>query len=228
MKIVDLLSGTKVLEEVESEINGKISVIKTLGYGTYLQVGGLTQSGGVVYGIWKTTLRKVKSQKSTPSASSGLMLSKIEASKVKSCLILGLGGGTSAELIRKFWPGAEITGVDLDPAMVELGKKYFGLRSLDVDIVIGDAYEFVVKQSKSKNRFDLILVDIYLGDKFPKKFEEEKFLKLVFKMLSENGCVIFNRLYFGEKRKEAVKFGDKLDKVFSKVRRVYPEANLMF
>ena len=44
---------------------------------------------------------------------------------------------------------------------------------------------------KSKEVYDLVIVDIYFGDKFPKKFEEESFLKL----LTKNKLVIFNRLY---------------------------------
>ena len=44
----DLFSGPKVLEKKKSKINGEIKVVKTLGLGTYIQVNGLTQSGGVV------------------------------------------------------------------------------------------------------------------------------------------------------------------------------------
>ena len=41
------------LEEVESPINGKIAVTRSLAFGTYISVGGLTQSGGVLKNIWK-------------------------------------------------------------------------------------------------------------------------------------------------------------------------------
>ena len=71
-------------------------------------------------------------------------------------------------------------------------------------------------------------MDTYVGDEFPRKFESEEFLKLVKKLLSQRGIVIFNRLYYGEKRKEAVKMLKKLEKVFPGVEAVYPEANVMF
>jgi spermidine synthase len=132
---------------------------------------------------------------------------------------LGLGGGTVAKLANKYWPKSEIDGVEIDSVMVELGKKYLGLSNTKV--VIQDAYEFI---KKNKEIYDLVIVDLYVGDKFPKKFEEESFLKL----LTKNKLVILNRLYFGEKRKEAVKFGNKLEKIFKKVDWVYPQANLMF
>ncbi|KKR44389.1 MAG: hypothetical protein UT76_C0005G0015 [Candidatus Woesebacteria bacterium GW2011_GWB1_40_12] len=104
--------GTKVIEEKKSEFNGNLKVMSTLGMGTYIQSDGLTQSGGIVETIWKQTLRRINHQPST----------------INHCLILGLGGGTVAKLVRKKWPEAKITGVDIDPIMVELGEKYLGLR----------------------------------------------------------------------------------------------------
>jgi spermidine synthase len=207
-KIIDLLSGQKVLEERKSRFNGEVKVIKNLTFGTHLQAGGITQSGGVVKGIWKSTLKEIKKKNK----------------KIKNCLILGLGGGTLAGLITKEYPKTKITGVDIDPVMVRLGKKYLGLKGVKVEIA--DAYDWVIK-NRGRD-FDLVIIDIYQGREFPKKFEEEKFLKLLMRMLRENGLIIFNRLYYGEKRKEAVKFGKKLESIFPKVEYFYPEANLMF
>ncbi len=195
--------GMKILEERKSKFNRDIKVVRSLGFGTYIQVSNLTQSGGIVESIWKQTLKKVHN--SYPV--------------IHNSLILGLGGGTVAKLIKKYWPQSEITGVEIDPVMVELGKKYLGLGN--AEIIIQDAYEYT---KKNKEIYDLAIVDLYVGDEFPNKFEDEEFLKL----LTKNKSVIFNRLYFGEKRKEAVKFGNKLEKVFPKVNWFYPQANLMF
>jgi hypothetical protein len=56
---------TRILEETYSSINGEIVVVKSLGYGVYIQVQGLTQSGGVVHDVWNTVLKKVKEKKPT-------------------------------------------------------------------------------------------------------------------------------------------------------------------
>jgi spermidine synthase len=202
---MEVMLGTRVLEERESKYNGHLKVSRSLGFGTYIQAEGLTQSGGIVGVIWKPTIKKVKSKKE----------------KVKSVLILGLGGGTVAKYIRLFWPDAKITGIDIDPVMIELGKKYLGLGQINVETKIQDAYDI-------EGKFDLIIVDLYNGDKYPEKFETDKYLQLVKCHLAGNGIAIFNRLYYGEKRPQAVKFGNKLKKVFSKVEWFYPEANLMF
>jgi spermidine synthase len=205
--------GIKVLEEKESKYNGHLKVSRSLGLGTYIQAEGLTQSGGIVEAIWKQTITKVNRSPFT----------------VHRSLILGLGGGTVAKLIKKNWPEAKIIGVDIDPIMVEIGKKYLDLDQAKVDIKITDALKFLtVHRSLFTDHFDLIIVDLYQGDKFPEKFETENYIHLVRSLLSRSGIAVFNRLYYGEKRPQAVKFGNKLKKIFSNVEWFYPEANLMF
>lgn len=211
-KATDFLSGTKVLAEVTSPINGEIKVVKTLVFGTYIQVEGLTQSGGVMYSVWNTVLKKVKGQKS----------------KVKSALILGLGGGDAARLIKKYWPEAKITGIEIDPEMVKLGQKYLGLDESKVTIKIQDAKDFVKSQVKAKKKYDLILIDVYVGYEVPEKFTEKEFIRQILVLTDKDGLVIFNRLYFGDKRKLAEIFHRELIKVFKKVRPIYPEANVMY
>ena len=200
--------GTKVLEERESKYNGHLRVVKTLGLGTYIQANGLTQSGGIVETFWKQTLRQIKSSKL----------------KVQSCLVLGLGGGTAAKLIQKFWPKAKITGIEIDLAMIKLGERYLGFDRTGIQIKIQDASDYTLYAK----RYDLVVIDLYNGDKFPEKFREVDFLEKVKKCLSENGIAVFNRTYYGDKRPETVKFGRKLEKVFPNVKWFYPEANLMF
>lgn len=222
MNISDFLSGKRVLAEVESPVNGKLTVVRDLAWGTYVVGGGLTQSGGILEKIWKTTLRK---------------LSRItnHKSQITNVLILGLGGGSVAKLVRKKFPDAKITGVDLDPVIVELGRKYLKLDEYGVKVVIDDASEFLKKistrnpQPATRNpKYDLICIDLYVGEEFPKKFESEKFIKNVKNLLSEDGFAIFNRTHYDDKRAKAVKFGNKLERIFNKVEWVYPEANVMF
>ena len=195
------MMGTKILEKRRSKYNGELRVLKTFGMGTYIQSDGLTQSGGIVEAIWRQTLRRIPKTKF----------------RNPKCLILGLGGGSAAKIIRKKWREAKITGIDIDPIMVELGKKYMGLDKYGVEIKISDAVKYDAKG------YDIVIVDLYNGDFFPKKFEYVGFLE----KLKDGNLVIFNRLYYGDKRPEAVRFGKKLEKIFSKVEWFYPEANLM-
>lgn len=201
--------GTKILEERESKFNGHLRVVKSWGLGTYIQADGLTQSGGIVESIWNSTLKKLKNSK---------------IPRIQNVLILGLGGGTVAKLIRKYWPEAKITGVDIDPMMIELGTRHLGLGNNDVKIVIQDAFGYCLLP----NAYDLVIVDLYNGDKFPKKFESKNYIQLIRNILSRSGMAVFNRLYYKDKKEEAENFGQKLQKIFKKVEYFYPEANIMF
>ncbi len=143
-------------------------------------------------------------------------------------MIVGLGGGSIAKLVRKNWSDAKITGVDIDPVIVELGKKYMGLEKSNVDIKIEDGEKYIKELISDKKTFDLICFDTYVGETFPEKFESLQFIKDVKKLMSEEGIVVFNRLYGPEDRAAALAFAKTLEKVFTNVERVYPEANIMF
>src|SRR4030067_2141317 len=192
----DLFSGTRILEEVDSPVNGKVRVLQSLACGNHVQAGNLTQSGGVVTNVWKYSLKKVKEKKA----------------EINNCLILGLGGGSAAKLVRNFWTNAEIIGVELDPVMVDLGMKYLGLGSANVKIITDDALEFCKKEmikseEGSNKKYDLILVDIYVGDVIPDKFETEDFVQNIKALISDNGMTVFNRIYFDENKGYAINFG---------------------
>ena len=187
--------GTKILETRRSKYNRDVRVLKTWGIGIYIQSGGLTQSGGIIEQIWKSTLKR------------------LSAKDIRKILILGLGGGTVAGLIRKKYPNAKITGVEIDPMMIELGKQYLNLGDLGIDIKIQDANKFKLKG------YDLVIIDTYLGDKYVDLLDDD---------LLESKIVVFNRLFYGDKKEEALKFGKKLEKLFNKVDVYYPTANLMY
>ncbi len=208
-KILKLLGGIRVLEEIYSPVNGKIVVQTDLAWGPHILVDGLSQSGGVVKDVWKPVFRKLKNYKLNP----------------KNCLILGLGGGTIAKFSRKNWPDAKITGVELDPLMVKMGEKYLGLMNANVETHIEDAYKLL---ARSKAQFDLVLVDIYEGRSVPEKFTTETFAKIIKKTLSDKGVVVFNRLYGGQNTSKAEKFLKILKKVFPEVNELYPQANVMY
>src|SRR5258708_29832583 len=84
MNLANLLIATKILEEVESPINGKLTVVKDLTWGTYIKAGGLTQSGGILTAVWKETLSKVINEKG--NISNCLILGRSEERRVgKEC-----------------------------------------------------------------------------------------------------------------------------------------------
>ena len=167
----------KLVEQKQSEINGTIQVYKL--WGKYsLRVDNLTQSGGLVKDIWQKALQAIKQYQPSP---------------VKTCLILGLGGGTAAALVNRFWPQALITAIELDPVMIKLGKKYLNLGQVKhLKIINADAFSAI---KHLKINFDLILVDLYHGQTIPSQALKPAFLNQLKRLKSPQGVIIFNFLY---------------------------------
>lgn len=202
----------EVLEKVYSPINGEILVVEDLFGRKQMKIGKVDQSGGLVEGLW----RKISNSKfliSSENEKQALLISnKFQNPKI---LILGLGCGTAAKILARKYSQAQIVGMEIDPKIVEIGKKYFGLGEIpNLKIRIADATGFV-----SRNRFDLIIVDLYVGQEFPKEAESDDFLDGLKGLLTRNGLVIFNRLNFNRKHQlAAVQFKQKLTKHFSYLR----------
>jgi len=194
----------QIVYKVKSKISGVVVVKEQFGRPT-LHVQGLIQSGGIIKGIWKKPLGKV--------------------AKTRRVLVLGLGGGTVVQLIKKRHPQAEIVGVEIDPEIIKVGKKFFGLGGIKkLKIVNTDALKWVNHYRGEK--FDLVLVDLYVGSQFPQEAEERGFLDGLKRMLAKNGMVIFNRLRIRKDNLEL--FEEKLKKHFSSVELVKTITNLFF
>ncbi len=82
------------------------------------------------------------------------------AKRDPSVLLLGLGGGSVARIVRALYPGARITGVELEPAVVEAARRHFDLDALELDVVTADAQLYL---GRTRRRFDAIVEDIFGG-----------------------------------------------------------------
>jgi spermidine synthase len=78
----------------------------------------------------------------------------------KRVLILGLGGGSAARIVRAIAPRAQIVGVELDRAVVRAARQWFDLDGLGVDVVQGDARAYL---ERTRKRFDIIFEDVFVG-----------------------------------------------------------------
>lgn len=195
-----LFLGGEVIEKVYSPINGEVLVLEDLKGKIFVRVGGITQSGGIVEKIWEKIIKTISNQQLT----------------ISNCLILGLGCGSVANLLAEKWLGIKITGIEIDPKMIEIGRKYFNLGKIpNLKVVVGGGIKAVSSQPSAirQNEFNLILVDMYCGQEFPKEAENEEFLNGLRRILGENGLIIFNRLNFGIHKKETLEFLKK-QKIF--------------
>lgn len=80
-------------------------------------------------------------------------------------IVLGAGiGSINHYFNRIFRENVQITSVEIDKSMPELGQKYFGFKNTGANNsnwVFGDAKDYLIKsQGANKNKFDIIISDI--------------------------------------------------------------------
>ncbi len=112
---------------------------------------------------------------------------------IKSILVLGLGGGSIIETIRKdFLSDAFIELVEIDSTVIEIAKKEFGVDQYkNINIVNADAKDYLLTEKK---KFDLIIVDIFIGNEIPEIFSQTDVLQKMTGLLSEKGTIIYNTM----------------------------------
>ena len=104
--------------------------------------------------------------------------------------ILGNAGGTTARALGVYYPEAEIDGVELDPAVSRVGRRYFGMdENPRLTVHDADARPFL---RSTDERYDLIVVDAYHQPYVPFYLATREFFRLVHDRLRPGGIVALN------------------------------------
>jgi spermidine synthase len=108
-------------------------------------------------------------------------------------LVIGLGGGVIPRAMRRIDPSMRIDVVELDPAVVEVAKRYFGYREDPLlHTRIGDGRVFVRRQAHAGVRYDLIVIDAYERVYVPEHLMSREFIGEVKSLLAPGGVVASN------------------------------------
>jgi len=110
------------------------------------------------------------------------------ATAPKRALVLGLGGGTMARDLSLAFPGVEVTGVELDLELVELGRRYLDLPA-KTRVVIEDARRFAHHDT---GRYDLIFVDTFRDVYIPPHLTTREFFADLARRLAPGGVLAIN------------------------------------
>jgi spermidine synthase len=112
------------------------------------------------------------------------------AKDVHAILEIGFGGGRTSWYLHRFLPNVSVTSVELDPTVLELAKKYFGIRDeANFQVVNRDGRIFL---NESKEHYDIILIDAYRGPFVPFHLLTKEFYQIVKDHLAEGGVVAQN------------------------------------
>lgn len=144
--------------------------------------------------------------------------------KFENILILGVAGGSVIKtLVTEIKYKGNITGVEIDENIVEIANKYFKLSEIKkFELVIDDAFEYVLK---TKERYDLIIIDIFQDAKMPNFLFEDFFINRINYLLKIQGFILFNTMVINEKdRVRNLDYKKKFDGNYSL--RMYPKVEV--
>ncbi len=103
---------------------------------------------------------------------------------------LGNAAGTTARAFGVYYPEAEIDGIEIDPAVSAVGRRYFGLGDNPrLTVHTADARPFL---KTSRERYDLILIDAYRQPYVPFYLATREFFELCRRRLRPGGIVALN------------------------------------
>jgi spermidine synthase len=117
--------------------------------------------------------------------------------KPEKVLIVGLGGGAMVHFLKHHDAAVKVDVVEIDPAIVRVADKYFGVRGGgNVTIITKDAQDYL---KNTEARYDVIYLDAFLKPSagtdmagVPLALKTVQFYKEIQKKLAANGLIVYN------------------------------------
>lgn len=106
-------------------------------------------------------------------------------------LVVGLAAGTVPALFQKIYGPIEVVGIELDPAIIEVGQTYFDMDDPNLTAIAADGRRWL-QQQPADERFDFILIDAYRPPYIPFHLTTIEFFEEVSAHLTDDGVVAIN------------------------------------
>ncbi len=103
--------------------------------------------------------------------------------------IVGLAAGTTARQATAVFPNVVIDGFEIDPKIVEVGRKYFDMTLPNLNVFIQDGRWGLAESSE---KYDLICVDAYRPPYIPPHLTTREFFQIAADHLKQDGSLAIN------------------------------------
>ena len=108
----------------------------------------------------------------------------------KRVLVLGLGGGAVTKRWWRDYPDMTIDSVEIDPTVIDVSQRYFGLpEDVRLRVFNQDARRFV---QGSTDTYDIVIVDCYYAESLPFHLSTQEFLGEVKARMAPDGVLVYN------------------------------------
>ena len=111
------------------------------------------------------------------------------AARIDNAMLIGLAGGTVSKQLTAAYGPIPIDGVEIDPEIVEVGRKYFDMNEPNLNVIVGDG-RYVLRASDET--YDLIGVDAYKQPYIPFQLTSQEFFQDVSAHLTTDGVAVIN------------------------------------
>jgi spermidine synthase len=119
-----------------------------------------------------------------------LMLPPLLARPPRSLLVIGNAGGTIGRAYGRFYPGVEVDGVEIDPKLNQVARRWFGAGDNPrMRLIVADGRPYL---ERTKKRYDLIVVDAYRQPYVPFYLATSEFFRLAREHLNPGGAIALN------------------------------------
>ena len=109
--------------------------------------------------------------------------------QVQRICVIGLAGGTMARQATALYGPVPIDGVEIDPAIIDVGRRFFDMNQENLQAIATDG-RFYLEQSP--HQYDLIAVDAYRLPYIPFQLATSEFFGLAQAHLTEQGVLAIN------------------------------------
>jgi spermidine synthase len=108
---------------------------------------------------------------------------------LRDVLIVGLGSGTVAKQITQAYGPLTIDGVEIDPDIVQLGRRYFDMTEPNLRVHVTDGRAFL---GSCGRQYEWVIVDAYQGSDIPFHLITREFFQQVRESMHPGGVVAVN------------------------------------
>lgn len=177
----------------------------------------LVNEGFAVQSSWNPDYRL-----SGTSYDAFLLLDTARDGGIRTLLDLGLAGGTIVHDFRTQKPDVAITGVEIDPVVLELAERHFALGGRNLTVVEEDARAFL---ARTRRRFDALVVDVFRGPHVPFHCATREFFALAKDHLEPGGAIMMNVAVLSARDRALTGLLNTVSSVFAETWVWHPEGS---
>lgn len=183
-QLLSYVSGT-IVEKRPSKVSGELEVWYQNGK-YVLHSPDANYSFDTLHRVFQKTFKKLQVKKRNP----------------KTVLILGFGAGSVASILcDELSLSPEITGVELDPEVIALARKYFNIDRFEkLTIHVADAVAFA---AACNLKFDLVVSDVFVDKVVPEQILSIDYVKQLMRVTAKGGMGMMNIIL--EKKEQCIK-----------------------